>query len=94
MFSKEKLLQIVVTREKRISFPSYHTNIYNKVRKLPMSNTLYMGDFGKRSLRPVYKFLYHRQKGFVGSGMSSRSAQILSRSFKKEFEKSSVRGTE
>ena len=31
--------------------------------------------------------------GFVGSGMSSRNAHILSRSLRKEFEKSFVRGT-
>ena len=31
--------------------------------------------------------------GFVGSGMYSRNAQILSRSLRKEFENSCVRGT-
>ena len=38
----------------------------------------------------IYLILY---VGVIGSGMYSRNAQILSRSRKKEFEKSSVRGT-
>ena len=42
-------------------------------------------------LMAFYLILY---VGVIGSGMYSRNAQILSRSCKKEFEKSFVRGTE
>ena len=60
---------------------------------------LFMGVGIKRPLRPVpvsSRFSYSRliRCGFVGSGMNSLSAQILSRSLRKEFENSCVRGTE
>ena len=59
---------------------------------------LFMGVGIKRPLRPVpvsSRFSYSRliRCGFVGSGMNSLSAQILSRSLRKEFENSCVRGT-
>ena len=65
--------------------------MYSSLQGLRMLFPPKMGGKGKSPLPPVYKS--YRQKGFVGSGISSRSAQILSRSLRKEFEKSSVRGT-
>ena len=48
-------------------------------------------DGGKCGVMPIYFLLY---VNFVGSGMYSLRAHILSRSLRKEFEKSCVRGTE
>jgi len=75
MCSKEICMQIVAPGEKNICFPSYYTDIYNKVYALPTTYTLYMDGLGRSPIRPVYVFVMTK-RDFLLQNISPKFGHI------------------